>query len=279
MGKQDVQIGNRPQPISTSYNTLYSMRHIALHLLTISLAIVMTGTGQDADYWLAQTASDYRNGTYSLALQDIEEYLDLNSSDLWAWNFKANLLIKLKRYHEAVDSFDQIIQLDPSSSQAYNDRALILSGALRQDQEALDSLDEALEINPNDANIWYNKGIILEKQKRYNDSLDAFGKATTLDPSLDKAWYRQGLVLGMMGRYNDSLQYLNLAIEQNPKNADAWNTKGLFLMELNSSEDALICLEKATSLDPSNRDFLNNRNEALMAVGRQPEKKVVLDFS
>ena len=77
---------------------------------------ILPAMSQDANYWLAQTESDYNNGSYSLALDDIDEYLEINSSDLWAWNFKANLLIKMKRYSDAVDSFDQIIQLDSSNA-------------------------------------------------------------------------------------------------------------------------------------------------------------------
>ena len=114
------------------------MKSIALFLLAFSLVTILPAMSQDANYWLAQTESDFNNGSYSLALDDIDEYLDINSSDLWAWNFKANLLIKMKRYSDAVDSFDQIIQLDSSNAQAYNDRALILSGGMRQDEEALD---------------------------------------------------------------------------------------------------------------------------------------------
>jgi tetratricopeptide (TPR) repeat protein len=164
------------------------MKSLAIFLLALSLVSILPAMSQDAQYWLAQTESDYNNGSYSLALDDIEEYLEINSSDLWAWNFKANLLIKMKRYSDAVDGFDQIIKLDSSNYQAYNDRALILSGGMRQDGEALDSLNTALQINSKNANIWFNKGMVLEKVERYSEALEAYGQATTLDPSLERAW-------------------------------------------------------------------------------------------
>ena len=245
----------RPKAISTSYNILGSMKYLPLLFLVFSLAIIMPAIGLDANYWLTQTASDYGNGSYSLALQDIDEYLNINSSDVWAWNFKANLLIKMKRYLEAVDSFDQIIQIDSSNAQAYNDRALILSGALKQDEEALDSLDKALQINPNNANTWYNKGIILEKLERYNESLENYGKAATLDSSLDMVWYRQGYVLAKIGSYNASLLSLEKAIELSPKNAEAWNVKGLVLMELNNQAECSRLLCESNGVRPLQRGF------------------------
>ena len=39
------------------------MKHIAILLLALSLAVIMPAMSQDANYWLAQTASDYSNGS------------------------------------------------------------------------------------------------------------------------------------------------------------------------------------------------------------------------
>jgi len=52
------------------------MKTIVLLLLAISLVTVLPAMSQDAKYWLAQTQSDYNNGTYLQALDDIEEYLN-----------------------------------------------------------------------------------------------------------------------------------------------------------------------------------------------------------
>jgi tetratricopeptide (TPR) repeat protein len=250
------------------------MKSIAFLLLAFSLATILPAMSQDANYWLSQTKSDYNNGSYSLALQDIGEYLGMNSSDTWAWSFKANLLRNMKRYSEAVDSFDQLIQLDGTNAQAYNDRALILSGGMRQHEEALNSLDTALQINPNDANYWFNKGIVLENMDRYQEALEAYRQAATLNPSLDKAWYRQGWVLATQGSYNESLPLLDKAIELNSKNAEAWNTEGLVLMELNSTQEARSSFEKAIALQPSNRDFQKNRQKAQEGMEKEPERTI-----
>ena len=250
------------------------MKSIVFLLLAFCLATISPVVGQDANYWLSQTQSDYNNGSYSLALQDIDEYLDLNPSDTWAWSFKANILRVMKRYGEAVDSFDQLIKLDGNNAQAYNDLALILSGGMRQHDEALDSMETALQINPADANYWFNKGMILEKTERYAEAQEAYSQAATLNPSLDMAWYRQGMIQAMQGSYNESLPLLDKAIELNSKNADAWNTKGLVLMELNSTEEAQSCFEKATALQPANQNFRNNLQEAQEGTEKKPEKTI-----
>ena len=253
------------------------MKYIALLLLAFFLVTIPPAVSQDANYWLIQTQSDYKNGSYSLALQDIDEYLGMNSSDTWAWSFKANLLRIMKRYSESVDSFDQLILLDGSNAEAYNDRALVLSGGMRQHEEALNSLETALQINPKNGNYWFNKGMILEETEKYEEALEAYRQAAALNPSLDMAWYRQGRIMAMQGSLNESLPLLDKAIELDSKNADAWNTKGLVLMELNSLEEAQSCFEKALALQPSNRNFQNNLQKAQEVMERKPEKTIKIE--
>jgi tetratricopeptide (TPR) repeat protein len=250
------------------------MKSIALLLLAFFLVTIPPAVSQDANYWLSETQSDYNNGSYSLALQDIDEYLDLNSSDTWAWSFKANLLRIMKRYSESVDSFDQLILLDGSNAEAYNDRALVLSGGMRQHEEALNSLEMALQINPKNGNYWFNKGMILEETERSKEALEAYSQAAALNPSLDMAWYRQGRIMAMQGSFNESLPLLDKTIELNSKNADAWNSKGLILMELNSVEEAQSCFEKAVALEPSNKNFQNNLQKTQDGMERKPEKTI-----
>lgn len=238
------------------------MKCIPFLLLAFSLAATLYAAGQDANYWQVQAHSDYQNGSSFLALEDIDEYLAIKPNDTWALSFKANLLIEMKRYGEAVDSFDELILIDPGNAQAYNDRALILSGGLNQYEEALASLEAAIEIDPNNANYHFNKGMILEAKESYDEALRYYGQATTLNPSLEVAWYRQGLVLKDQGRYNDSLSSLSRALDLNSNNAAAWNEKGLVLIELGSMAEAVSCFESATAIEPSNQEFQNNLDMA-----------------
>lgn len=248
------------------------MKPIAPLLLAILMLAIPVAMSQDAEYWIAQTKSDYSNGSYSLALDDIDQYLLINQSDTWGWNFRANLLLKMEKYQEALESFNMVIALDPSNAEAYNDRALILSGAKNQDEEALASLETALQIDSLNANTWYNKGMILEKIGRYNESLEAYSRATDLDEGLGRAWHRQGHVLMLTGRYSESLASLEKAVELNSENAEAWNDKGMVLMKLERNDEAQECFQKAAQLDPSNSFYQQNLNE--MAA---PEN--VMDFS
>lgn len=195
------------------------MKPIASLLLAIMMLAIPAVMSQDAEHWISQTKSDYYNGSYSLALDDIDQYLKINQTDTWAWSFRANLLKKMERYREAVESFDMLIALDSSHAEAYNDRALILAGGLNRDDEALASLEAALQIEPFNANTWYNKGMVLEKMERNNESLEAYRRAIDLDEDLDRAWFRLGHVLMRLGRNSDALKCFQKAAQLDPANS------------------------------------------------------------
>lgn len=255
------------------------MKRISFLLLALFLSTVLPAASEDANYWLVQTKSDYQNGSDILALQDIDEYLAVKPDDTWALSFKANLLLKMNRYSEAVDSFDELIQIDPGNAQAYNDRALVLSGGMRRHDEALASLYQAIAINPNDANYWFNKGMILEVMDDNSGALEAYGQATVLNPSLDMAWHRQGLILKEQGSLNESLSSFGQAAETNPENADAYNQMGLVLMDLGRATEAESSFESALAIEPTSREFQENLDAAREALEPGPVAERTLQFN
>jgi tetratricopeptide (TPR) repeat protein len=253
------------------------MKSISFLLLVFCLAAISSASGQDSSYWQAQALSDHQNGSSDLALEDIDQYLALEPDDLWAWSFKANLLKEMKQYSEAVGSFDQIIRIDPGNAQAYNDRALLLSGGLNQHDDALESIKTAVEINPENANYYFNMGIILEAQEGYDEALQSYSQATILNPSLAVAWYRQGMVYKDLGKLNESVSFLSRALDLDANNADAWNEKGLALMDLGSRDEAISCFERAAAIEPSNLEFQNNLEMA--RSGSQMQLETVMQFN
>lgn len=240
-------------------------------LLILALSLAWTAEGQDAAYWLDQTARDYANGSYSLALDDIDNYLEHNSSDINGWNIKANILLKMERYIEAAECFEREIALDKSNAKALNDLGIIQAGALGEPEIGLESLDRAVEIDPDFAHAWYNRGLVLESMNEYNASLESFAKATALDPSIAKAWFHQGVVLEKLGDYNAAAAAFDEAVEEEPDYAEAWNEKGLMLLDSQDYEGALECFNKVTMLEPRNKAAWNSKGSALQALKRGQE--------
>jgi len=252
------------------------MRNPALIGLAVLAALSLAAASQTPDYWLAQATRDYYNGSYFLALQDIEEYLRTNGSDVEAWNSKGLILEKMKRYDDAVEAYDNAISFDGSNVAALSNKGLIQAGALGDYSGSVESLNRALEIDPQDARTWYNLGLVLESMESYDQSLKAFQNATDLNPSLATAWYHQGRVLARLERYNASLAALDEATRLDSGYAAAWNKKGLVLMELGRQTDALEAFQEALKIEPANVEAAENKKKAEEALGGVSQSTVAL---
>jgi tetratricopeptide (TPR) repeat protein len=68
-------------------------------------------------------------------------------------------LIILKRFNDAIECHDQVIQLDPNDSEAFNFKGLALN-ELYKFKEALTCFNEAIRLDVNNSNAHYNKNII-----------------------------------------------------------------------------------------------------------------------
>lgn len=97
-----------------------------------------------------------------------------------------------KEYEKSIDSYDQIIKIDPNDSNVYNNKGNILF-ALRKKEEAIEFYDKAIEIDSKYANAYYNKGLALSSLRKKEEAEECYKNAVDLyETSIDKAdCYRQ----------------------------------------------------------------------------------------
>lgn len=102
----------------------------------------------------------------------------------------ATELVTLHKYDEAIEAYDDILQLNPNYVQAWNGKGILLH-AIGKTNEALTAFDEAIRIDPNYAPGWYNKGNILATLGYKNQAIISFTKASQLNPG--DTTYREAL--------------------------------------------------------------------------------------
>jgi len=163
----------------------------------------------------------------------------------------------------------------------------ILDGLGRY-SEALECWDNVLEINPLSDAGWFNKGMTLKNLKRYNEADRCFNKALDINPKYDNAWAAKGDVMcyrlkdfadGKMSNeelglfepktsIKEAFEFLvskeseleeearrciNKALEINPQFEWAWIHKSMFEKDRN---EKIRCLDKALDINPRSADAL-----------------------
>ena len=110
----------------------------------------------------------------------------INSTEIDTLYNKATSLYDNQRYDEAIQYYDKILAIDPSSVNALNNKGLTLDHLQRYD-EAIQYYDKALTIDPSSVTTLENKAVALDHLQRYDEAIQYYDKALTIDPSNKKA--------------------------------------------------------------------------------------------
>src|SRR5215472_7814385 len=95
---------------------------------------------------------------------------------------KGKTLLDLKRYEEALLTFEHAIELDPNLPLAHYDKGVAFAH-LQRNEEALLAYEQAIQQDPTSTNAYKYKGVALGHLERYNDAMDAYNKTLQLAPT------------------------------------------------------------------------------------------------
>ena len=87
--------------------------------------------------------------------------------------------MELKRYDEALASYDRALSLRPDFAEALNNRGNVLQELKRLD-EALASYDRALTLRPDHAEALNNRGSALRELNRLDEALASYDRALSV---------------------------------------------------------------------------------------------------
>lgn len=115
--------------------------------------------------------------------------------DYKVWQKKGQVLLNQNRYEEALQAFDQSIQMNPRSAENWNDKGVVQIAAYNY-EEALKCFEVAIALEPSFATAWNNKAQILYALGRYDEAILTCDQAIQLEPMSAEAWYTKSLILG-----------------------------------------------------------------------------------
>jgi tetratricopeptide (TPR) repeat protein len=84
---------------------------------------------------------------------------------------------------------------------------------LKRYEEAVISYEKALEYNPNRQSVWFNLGVVLGKLKRYEEAIASYDRALELAPDDNNAWNNRGAALFNLGRYEEAIANYKKGLE------------------------------------------------------------------
>ena len=215
---------------------------------------------------------------YDEALECFDQAIEIDSNDASAWRIRGDVLDDLERYDEAVESLDKAIKIDPNNALSWRIRGYVLYN-LKRYEEALISLDRAIELDANYQWAWDWQGNVLYNLKRYEEALVSLDRVIELDANYQWAWHMRGNVLHNLKRYEEALVSLDRAIELDSNYQWAWHMRGNVLHNLKRYEEALVSLDRAIELDANYQWAWAHRGDVLNNLKRYEEALASFDLA
>jgi tetratricopeptide (TPR) repeat protein len=213
----------------------------------------------------------------ALALQDFDRAIrheSTNSPFLSDDQFeRGRLLLRERKYPEALASFDAALKLRPDHAAAQRLRAEALFHLGRY-REVVAAFDRYLETGKPLESIYRGRGLARAELGQYPGAIEDFTRALELQPTSAVQAYR-GWAHLVCDAPKLALRDFELAIELDPKNADAYNGRGFIRASQGQMREALRDAEEALRLGPPAPRLLYNAARIYAQGGRSNEHRAL----
>ncbi|CAD8125986.1 unnamed protein product [Paramecium sonneborni] len=145
-----------------------------------------------------------------------------------------------KKYVEAIQNLDQVLELDPNNVDSLWCKGTCLKN-LNKYQDAIICLDKALSIDPNDVTTLTQKGQCLRNLNEYEDAIIWFDKALNIDPNHVISLSQKGQCLRLLKQYYNAITWLDYALKIDPSHVVSLNEKDKLII-LKMLQNTLIYL-------------------------------------
>jgi tetratricopeptide (TPR) repeat protein len=171
--------------------------------------------------------------------------------------------IQVYRYSEAFEAFDQAIQLNPNSANAYRSRCWLSVQTNHYDQATKDC-NKAVDLNNNDIESYLNLGIAYYRMNDFNNALAVYNQLIQQHPQEGRSYYNRALVwmenkvyLTAISDYNQALTFSQRL--ENAELAEIYIDRGIAYLFTQKPSKAMSDFSQAIALNPTSSRAYYNR--------------------
>ena len=178
---------------------------------------------------------------------------------------RGNTAMSESRFADAIDTFRQMVRLDPSDPIAYKYLGVALARSGQPDA-ALKEYAHALQLDPANATVHYNIGILLIEAKKEEQAIAHFQQALQLDPGLVAAHFQLANLFMRTREDASAEREYGIVVSLEPQNAFARLMQAMAAVHAGSYAQARTLLEEAYVAFPGDADIANALARLLAAA-------------
>ncbi len=216
------------------------------------------------------------DGKYEEAISLVGEYDDSYGTIPGSWILRGNAEYALKRYSDAVESYDRALELDHGDHRVWHSRGMAAE-AIRDYEKAESSYDRAILLDLDNEEYWISKSIVQEKRGDYSGAIRSLNKVIDEHPDNSYVLMRKAHILAELGKDKESMIFVELALKISPNNVDILRAKRDLLVRERDIDAADKVYARMVRLDP-NDDSLRTEHAMILLDNRRYGKALkVLD--
>lgn len=240
-----------------------------------SLSSMIISDPENSNYYYRRALYYYDEEEYSLASDDIQRALVIDST-VAEYNFvQANIYYDELKIKDAFLSYQKVIEYDSEHEGALLKLSQI-ELILRNYDLAIEMVNKALKIDPMNPKAYYLKGLIYLDSKDTSTAVSSFQTAIEVDPE----HYDSYIALGNVWLDRDpafSESYYNQALEIRPESVEALYSMGVLLQKEERYVETYPIYNKILSIDSSAYFAYYNKGYVLL-VSDSSYKEAITEF-
>jgi tetratricopeptide (TPR) repeat protein/S1-C subfamily serine protease len=187
-----------------------------------------------------------------------------------AWRYQGITFARLRKYTEALNSYQEVLRLDPNNFAFHVEHGDVLSN-LKNYSDAIYSYSYAIQIRPNHPLAYNNRGLAYHKSKGYSYAIADYNQGIKLNPQYAEIYNNRGLTYNNLKQYPQAIADYNEAIKLNPQYAAIYNNRGNTYGELKQYTQAIDDYNQSIKLDPKLVEPYHNRGLAYKKLKQYPQ--------
>ncbi len=228
----------------------------------------------DLQYWL--TRAYFMAGRLVEALAAIDRAITIDSDDLAHLCIRADILLGLERFEEAILDAQTLLDSDPDHWHSLQQiiRALV----------ALDRLDSAearardlVRLAPDEPDALLSASSFYLRQDRPDEALGLVEKALDIDPDHERAHHVRGLALFELEDYSRASEELRNFASRHPDSEFTYCRLADSLLYANNFEEAIEIADHLIEITPEHFHAHTVRGLALIELGHPADGIAALD--
>jgi tetratricopeptide (TPR) repeat protein len=173
------------------------------------------------------------------------------------------------QYDKAIAAYDEALQspeiADFVKASIYSDRG-IAKWRMNHTKEAIDDFNQSIQLSPENPNVYNNRGNALMDLGHPDEAIKDFDRAVALSPNYGAAYNNRGNAHVALGQYDAAFQDFRKAVELMPQSAVPFNGRGLAHNALKRYHAAIRDLTRAITLNPRYTAAYRHRADAYLAL-------------